>query len=120
MRFEQCIFAQLNEQTMSPERIPLASVLIDSTDNPTGARPIVTFERCFFEGLNGNGGQVAVAINGPATVNMINCAFKSHGAFVHVRSRSTPSHTSVDPRNSAPVSSCWDRRCVSTPTPRRG
>ncbi len=103
VRFEQCIFAQLNDQTMSPERIPLASVLIDSADSPTNARPIVTFERCFFEGLNGNGGQVAVAVNGPATVIMINCAFKSHGAFVHFRGRSTLNNNAVNLQNCAGV-----------------
>jgi serine/threonine protein kinase len=102
VKFEQCIFTQANDQTMAPDRIPLASVLIDASDSLVNARPVVTFERCLFEGLNANvGGQAAVAINGPATVNMINCAFKSHGAFLHFRGNSTLNNTSVNLQNCA-------------------
>ena len=101
VKFEQCIFAQENEQSLSPDGTPLASVLIDTSEAAANVRPIVTFDRCYFEGTKNYGGQVAVAVNGPATINVVNCAFRPHGAFFHFREMCTAARTSLDVRQSA-------------------
>jgi serine/threonine protein kinase len=81
--FEQCMFIQkVGKISSAPNRVPLASVLIDAPEN---SRPTVNFIDCYFDGTSQSGGQVAVAINGPATVKMTNCAFRPHAAFFSFR-----------------------------------
>ncbi len=94
--FEQCIFIQ-NVQPIAPKQVPLASVYIAGADNLV---PVVNFKDCYFGGSGPTGGQVAVAINGPATINVSNSAFQPHGAFFSFRDRCTEKLTSVNVKNS--------------------
>ena len=84
--FEKCIFVQNVVKTSSlANKVPLASVLIDPSENAQQVRPIVNFIDCYFDAANQSGGQVAVAINAPATVRVANCAFRPHAAFFSFR-----------------------------------
>lgn len=99
VRFEQCIFSQVNVPKLAPapkrERVPLASVLIQA-DSPREAPPTVYFTQCYFEGNSQNDGQVAVAINGPANVYVTNTAFKPHSAFISFRDKCSLDGTMLD------------------------
>lgn len=102
VRFEQCIFSQNVPKFPGEKKVRLASVLIDAP--PTGAEsartPIVYLNECYFDGGN-TGGQVAVAVNGPAVVNVRNCAFKPHSAFFHLRKKSSLEQTILNLQNCA-------------------
>ena len=80
--FEKCIFTQPNApkipSALSVKRVPFASLLIDTPDDAEHARPEVVLRDCVFEGNPQNGGQVAVAINGPATVKAVDTGLKPH------------------------------------------
>jgi serine/threonine protein kinase len=93
VKFEQCIFIQnVCKITSAPDRTPLASILIDAPEN---SRPIVDFIGCSFDGNRETGGHVAVAINGPATVNVTDCAFRPHAAFFHFRDKCNNTDTAL-------------------------
>jgi serine/threonine protein kinase len=93
VKFEQCVFAQPSVPRISLKPGVLASVFIDT---PAGAEPpVIQFNKCFFDTSAQLGGQVAVAINGPATVHVTNCAFKSHGAMFQFRKDCTKDATIV-------------------------
>jgi hypothetical protein len=82
-----------------PNRVPLSSISIDTLDDDDGIPPDVSFKECAFDGNSLNGGQIAVAINGPATVTAIDCAFRPHGAFFYVREKCTAKQTAVNIRH---------------------
>ncbi len=87
VRFEKCIFSQPKVPKLTPalkrERVPLASVLIEADE--TQPAPAVYFSDCYFEGNKENGGQVAIAINGPANITVMDTAFKPHSALFSFR-----------------------------------
>ncbi|MBI2806514.1 MAG: serine/threonine protein kinase [Planctomycetes bacterium] len=91
--FDRCVFVQ-TVPPISLDRTPFASVLIDSADSPANAAPVVNLNDCYFDGGDA-GGQVAIAINGPATVHARNCAFKPHGALFQFRGACTRTGTIV-------------------------
>ncbi|MBI1830300.1 MAG: serine/threonine protein kinase, partial [Planctomycetes bacterium] len=102
VRFEQCLFVQNYLQSVAKiagKKVPLASVLIDAPEDGDNPRPIVTFSECYFDGNGQTGGQVAVAVNGAASVTMTNCAFRPHGAFLSLREKCAVEHTAVIMRN---------------------
>jgi hypothetical protein len=88
--FEKCVFDQKNVPPLNPNRSAIASVLVEA-DPDAGSRPDVQFRECYFRSSGEQGvqpypgGQVAVAVNGPAKVSAVNCAFLPHGAFFHLR-----------------------------------
>ena len=91
-KFEQCIFAQPNLQKITApsagKRVPIASVLIenlDGDDTPTN----VEFTDCYFDSGSINGGQVAIAVNGPANVTVTDTAFRPHNALFSFRDKCT-------------------------------
>jgi serine/threonine protein kinase len=95
--FEKCLFVQkAGKFYAGSTKVPLASILIDA---PKGFRPIVNLTDCYFDGIGQNRGQVAVAINGPATVNVSNCAFRPHAAFFSFRDKCSKDSTSLDLQN---------------------
>jgi hypothetical protein len=99
IRFEQCIFAQAKVPRVAAQRTPLASILIDAPTLPDGARPTVYLDRCYFDSNNPPGGQIAVAINGPAKVIATNCAFRPHAAYFSFRDKCTLDSTEVTAEN---------------------
>lgn len=106
VRFEQCIFRQQNEQKLSPNSIPIASVAVEARTSADGSRPTVIFKECFAHGRKSStdqehGGQAAFTINGPALVQAINCAFRPHAAFFHLREKCTLEQTLVKMQNCA-------------------
>jgi hypothetical protein len=88
VKFHTCTFSQQNflppPYIAVGELTPLASVLIQQGAGPAD-RPQVEFAECFFRQ-----GQTAIAVDGSAKVSAINCAFKPHGAFFHVRGNGAP------------------------------
>lgn len=106
VRIEQCTFAQKGVPPARLARLPLASILIESPE--TGApRADVTLNGCLFQGEHSSekaerqdwkgvpGGQAAVAIAGAAHVEAVDCAFRAHAAFFHLRGRCRPETTSL-------------------------
>jgi len=78
--------------------LPIASVIVENEFGGAESRPAVLLDQCYFYGTGPggqNGGQVAVAINGPARVDAINCAFKPHGSLFHLRGNSKDFSTLV-------------------------
>jgi hypothetical protein len=100
VRFEECLFIQ-NVQKIMPNKVPIASVLIEALPNGELVKPSVQFDKCYFDGNLQNGGQVAVAVNGAASVRAANCAFRPHGAFFSFRDKCSKEDTSLDLRNCA-------------------
>lgn len=101
VRFKQCIFAQPKVRKITANRVPLASVLID-TPEEAEQPPEVFFDECYFQSnlqAGQSGGQVAIAINGAATVHVTNCAFRPHGAFFSFRDKCTLEHTILNVKN---------------------
>lgn len=95
--FEECVFTQ--KVPPISKQPPFASVCVDAGDRQ---KPEVIFRSCYFDySANQDGGQVAVAINGPATVKFDHCAFKSCGALVYFRSGASKANTHVSLRNCA-------------------
>lgn len=90
--FDQCIFVQEKMPTIKPNLVPLASVYIEGSDSVV---PVVDFTDCYFGGAKENGGQVAVAVNGPATINVRNDAFQPHSAFFSFRDKCRKEHTKL-------------------------
>lgn len=82
--FEQCLFVQKGVPPILSKQVPLSSVYIEGTGS---IKPVVNFNNCYFGGPDPNGGQVAVAINGPADVHVTNTAFHQHGAFFSFRDK---------------------------------
>src|SRR5262249_8387082 len=89
VKFEQCIFEQSNKQKISSKRVALASILIDHPENSESPRPAVIARECYFGGNIQNGGQVAMAIDGAATISVTNCGFRPHAAFFSFREKCT-------------------------------
>lgn len=103
VKFEQCIFSQPNVPSVPKiggKTVPLASIVVQSPDVES-PRPKVTLDACHFEGnvLKELGGQMAVAVNGPAVINASNCAFRRHDAFFHIRDKSTLDQTILSLQN---------------------
>ncbi len=95
VRFEECVFTQ----SVPPisRQMPMASVHVDAGKN---AAPEVVFKSCLFDySANQDGGQVAVAVSGPAQLIFEQCAFKSCGAFVYIRGDAAKARTLVTLRN---------------------
>jgi len=106
--FKQCVFVQPKVPRMTPPRkgsgskqVPLASLYIDTSENAENAQPEVNLIECFFEGNDKTGGQVAIAINGPANVNVTNCAFKPHATLFQFRKECSKEKTIVNVQYSA-------------------
>ncbi|HZZ78121.1 MAG TPA: hypothetical protein VFE62_06365, partial [Gemmataceae bacterium] len=105
VRFEQCIFLQNKVQKISTppasdaKRVPLASLLIDVGDKPAYPQTIVDIDECYFDSNRENGGQVAIAINGPAKVTVTNTAFRPHSAFFSFRDKCTLANTDLLMKN---------------------
>ena len=94
--FDQCIFPQRVQRiSTTAKRVPLASILIEP--DPKDPVPVeVNINSCFFDYDGSTGGQVAVAINGPATVNVTDTAFKPHSAFFSFRDSCTLAKTTLN------------------------
>lgn len=60
--------------------VPISCVLVQSEKVAPEVRPRIEFDGCYF-----TGGQVAVAINGPAELNVKDCGFKPYAALFHLR-----------------------------------
>ena len=97
-RFKNCIFTQ-NALPMRPKKASVASLNIEGLVG-ADAGTIVTLDQCLFD-LKDKNAQVAIAVNGPATVNITNCAFRSHGAIVHFRKDCSKEKTLVNMQNCA-------------------
>jgi hypothetical protein len=88
--FEKCVFVQ---KDVTADGTAIASVLVAAGDATAGAaRPVVAFQDCFFhrkddELLSPGGGQTAIAVDGPAELRVLDCAFKPHAALVYLRDR---------------------------------
>jgi serine/threonine protein kinase len=100
VRFEHCIFTQPGAPKIPPPdvpRVPFASLLIDAGEDGDRTRPVVILDNCCFEGNNPsqNGGQVAVACNGPASINVIDTWFRPHSAFFSFRDKCTREQTAL-------------------------
>jgi serine/threonine protein kinase len=104
--FEQCIFVQTKVPRLSPPRkqskqVPLASLYIETPETAGYAKPIVHLNECYFEGSDDTGGQMAIAINGAATVHITNCAFKPHAGLIQFRKDCAADKTIVHLNRSA-------------------
>lgn len=97
--FDRCIFVQTDVPAISPNKTPLASLLVDPGKAAEQARPIVILRECLFDSNPQSGGQAAIALNGPAVLTATNCAFKPHGAFMHFRSECRQERTSIKMQN---------------------
>ncbi len=95
VKFEQCVFAQPKVPPLLPQRGPIASLFIDTPENADHPKPIVILNDCLFDSAPQTGGQVAIAINGAATVNLTNCAFMPHAALIQFRKDCTKTNTNV-------------------------
>jgi serine/threonine protein kinase len=98
VRFENCIFSQPNAPRIpgpAVKRVPFASLLIDAQEDAEHARPVVILKECYFEGNSQNGGQVAVALNGPASLSVTDTWFRPHSAFFSFRDKCTRARTAL-------------------------
>ena len=75
--FKKCTFALVGSSAGKsfPKGYKVASLLIQNSANDAKNKPQVTLSECFWEQ-----GQVAVAIEGPVSVEASNCAFGVHNA----------------------------------------
>lgn len=96
--FDQCIFVQKVPGIPPPgiKRVPLASLLIDVGEGGERTPTAVELRDCYFDSDAKNGGQVAVAVNGPARIVARDTAFRPHSALFSFRDKCTLDGTSLD------------------------
>lgn len=99
VKFQQCIFAQVDVPRLTSKPGAIASVFIDSPATMDGPIPTIILDQCLFDSLPTSGGHAAIAINGPANVQVKNCAFKPHGSLFQFRKDCTAENTSVQLTN---------------------
>jgi len=83
--FEKCQFEQAKVPPFNPAQPHIASVLIEG-DSVGDSGPLVEFNECYFTGPENKAGEIAIAVNGAATVSARNCGFKPFGSFFQFQS----------------------------------
>lgn len=98
VEFSKCILTQkqtgpvpsfLAEENMSGRRKPAATILLSNLVMPIddiawdpNTKPTLVLHECFFPG-----GQAAVAVEGAAKIDAVNCAFGPHNCIFHLHGR---------------------------------